>query len=174
MSNLEKYSEACRLVESGHPADAIPTLVECCQADPSDLNARLVLGDCFLKVHRPDIAIRVFDDAARIDPDAAKVGLEKSQRQMGDTLDIDVAASVPGTESRESRGKNPRWRVGDNPVDWLDSLRRGISLDPKGQKQKLFSDEKSKQRVKTDLDRIKSVDDANESPVTKSIADDES
>lgn len=183
MSDLQKYSDARRLFDEGHPSDAIPHLLEYCKADANDLSARLLLGECYQKLGRADLAGDVFCDVLLVDPTsiAALKALESCGRELvgeeetdGAELNEHVPVDVPGTESRESRGKNPRWREGMNPIDWWDSLRRGIGRDPKKQKQKLYSDEKSKQRAKNELDRIKSRDDVADSPVTKNAEDEDS
>lgn len=174
MIDLNVYSDAQRLYAGGHFADAVPILADCCKADENELNARLLLAGCFFELNRPDFAESVLKEAERIAPedDLVRLGLaivNQVRQPTGDqppAIDESGAQVSLGIESRESRNKNPRWQVGENAADYLDSMRRKFHLNPTGYKP---TDDKKEQRLKYQMKGIRSSDDVDDSPLTKSI-----
>jgi hypothetical protein len=103
---------------------------------------------------------------------------EKLAAELAITLDLppgrEDQAVGPGLESREARGLKPRYTSKRNPLDHLRGLeKKQDQLRKQGKGDGIRSKGKSQQDLNNELGRIRSVDDAHESPITYSREDEE-
>jgi membrane associated rhomboid family serine protease/Tfp pilus assembly protein PilF len=65
---IAEYGNAVRMIRAGQASEAIPYLQNAITRDPKYRNAHEMLGILLLDRNQPDVAIKVLDDAVRLDP----------------------------------------------------------------------------------------------------------
>jgi len=147
----------------------------CLQSKPDHELASVGLVDCLLSANQYEEAIDEIDRYVRLTNSRC---YEKLATELAINLDLppgrEDQAVGSGLESREARGLKPRFNSNRNPLDHLRGLERKQDLLRKQEKgEGVRSKGKSQQDLNNELGRIRSVDDAHESPITYSREDEE-
>lgn len=183
MKKINSLRVAHRQLRLGHLGDAAKTANDFVQSGTTSAEelilASLILGECGAS---PSDLIDILRQATQLEPtsEIASTSLFHALWKVGDfknavdemnrfvSREIDFQVKVDSTtESRVSRGLLPRNNSNRNPLDQLRGIeKQQQNIRDKGYKGIIDSIEKSKQQVEHELKRIRSFDDANDSPIT--------
>ena len=67
-AEFELYQSAFVAFTAGHTTAALPTFQSILKSDPQNTLARFHLGECYLRIKKPEVALREWDTVLKLDP----------------------------------------------------------------------------------------------------------